>query len=82
MTKELRVRRFTPTELQKRREQGLCYHCDERYTFNHACKRLLWIELEEEIQVGLEEVVAKGDEEEAKPEVFLTPWLDWRLHKQ
>ena len=40
MTKELPVRRFTLTELQKRREQGLCYHCDERYTFNRACKRL------------------------------------------
>ena len=71
VTKELPVRRFTPTELQKRREQGLYCHCDERYTFNHACKKFFWIELEEEIQVGLEEVVAEGDEKEAKPEVFL-----------
>ena len=37
---ELPVRRFTLVELQKRGEQGLYFHCDERYSFNHACKCL------------------------------------------
>ena len=45
---EFPIRRVTPVELQKRKEQGLCFHCDERYSFNHACRRLFWIEIEEE----------------------------------
>ena len=36
----LPVRKFTPAELHKQRKQGLCFHCDERYTFNHECKKL------------------------------------------
>ena len=45
---EIPVRHFTPTALQKRREQGLRFHFDEFYSFNHACKWLFLIEIEEE----------------------------------
>jgi hypothetical protein len=34
------VKRLTPDELQARREQGLCYNCDEKYQRGHRCKRL------------------------------------------
>ena len=71
VTKELLVRRFTLVELKKRREHGLCYHCDERYTFNHSYKRLFWIEIEEENSSGMEDEKAEGDEGGEKPEVFL-----------
>ena len=68
---EVLVRRFTPAELQKRRAQGLCFHCDKRYTFNHVCKRLFLIEIEEE---ELPEPITEIHEEEGagdKPEIYL-----------
>ncbi|WMV39249.1 hypothetical protein MTR67_032634 [Solanum verrucosum] len=34
------VKRLSPTEMQQRREKGLCYYCDEKYTTNHRCKTL------------------------------------------
>ncbi|OIT08498.1 hypothetical protein A4A49_14467 [Nicotiana attenuata] len=33
-------KRLSTTELQSRREKGLCYNCDEKYTPNHKCKAL------------------------------------------
>lgn len=40
------IKKLTPNEARERREKGLCYHCDERYTPNHRCKtqKLLWVE--------------------------------------
>jgi hypothetical protein len=32
------VKRLTPMELQARREQGLCYNCDDKYVKGHRCK--------------------------------------------
>ncbi|KAG9444941.1 hypothetical protein H6P81_016281 [Aristolochia fimbriata] len=34
------IRRIRPAEAQKRRAQGLCYYCDEKYTWSHNCKNL------------------------------------------
>ncbi|KAL4204430.1 hypothetical protein AMTRI_Chr01g132020 [Amborella trichopoda] len=52
------VRKLTPAEARERREKGLCYHCDEKFTPNHKCKtqKLFWVEglLEDEDE---EEVV-------------------------
>ncbi|KAD4981923.1 hypothetical protein E3N88_18594 [Mikania micrantha] len=31
-------RRLTPTEIAQKRAQGLCYRCDEKYTWDHKCK--------------------------------------------
>lgn len=40
------IKKLTPNEARERRERGLCYHCDERYTPNHHCKtqNLFWVE--------------------------------------
>nr|DAD39879.1 TPA_asm: hypothetical protein HUJ06_014202 [Nelumbo nucifera] len=51
----LPIRKLSPTELQKRREQGLCYNCDEKYTMGHKCKKLFFIELEEDDEGTTEE---------------------------
>ncbi|KAL4193174.1 hypothetical protein AMTRI_Chr06g198010 [Amborella trichopoda] len=36
-----------------RKDKGICYHCDEKFTHNHKCKiqKLFWVEglLEEEV---------------------------------
>lgn len=42
------IRNLTPIELQRRREQELCYSCDENYTVGHKCKKLFFIEIDEE----------------------------------
>ncbi|KAH0744838.1 hypothetical protein KY290_032831 [Solanum tuberosum] len=34
------VKRLSLTEMQQRREKGLSYYCDEKYTTNHMCKTL------------------------------------------
>ncbi|WVZ14709.1 hypothetical protein V8G54_012275 [Vigna mungo] len=44
------VKRITPAEMQLRRDKGLCYFCDEKFTFNHKCinRQHLFLQLEEE----------------------------------
>ncbi|KAK2407034.1 hypothetical protein QL285_042695 [Trifolium repens] len=37
------IRRLNPAELQARRDQGLCYNCDERFQPGHRCRRLFHI---------------------------------------
>ncbi|OIT33904.1 hypothetical protein A4A49_64903, partial [Nicotiana attenuata] len=34
----LPFKRLTTAEIQQRREKGLCYHCDEKYSVGHKCK--------------------------------------------
>ncbi|RVW71121.1 Transposon Tf2-12 polyprotein [Vitis vinifera] len=34
----LPIRRLTPTELREKREKGLCYNCDKKYSANHRCR--------------------------------------------
>ncbi|GJV25063.1 transposon ty3-I gag-pol polyprotein [Tanacetum coccineum] len=31
------VKKLSPAEMQLRREKGLCFTCDEKYTWNHKC---------------------------------------------
>eukprot|EP00253_Pinus_taeda_P020366 PITA_20366 len=42
--------RFTPQQLEEKREKGLCYSCDRKYTKGHKCaeKKLFYIDCEEE----------------------------------
>ncbi|KAH9680855.1 hypothetical protein KPL71_026714 [Citrus sinensis] len=65
----LPIRRFAPTELQRRREQGLCYNCDEKYTFGHKCKKLFLIEAEEGDE--LEEHKEEKDDTQETPAISL-----------
>jgi len=39
------LRRFSPTEMNERRKQGLCYNCDEPYVQGHKCQRLFYLEV-------------------------------------
>ncbi|KAH9726475.1 hypothetical protein KPL70_008268 [Citrus sinensis] len=38
-TPNLPIRRLSPAELHERREKGLCYSCDQKYSPNHRCNR-------------------------------------------
>ena len=44
------IRRISPAEQQLRREKGLCFTCDAKYTWNHKCpnKQLMLFDLEED----------------------------------
>ncbi|XP_060195167.1 uncharacterized protein LOC132624400 [Lycium barbarum] len=35
---KLTIKRLSPTELRERREKGLCFSCDEKFTPGHKCK--------------------------------------------
>lgn len=46
------VRRLSPAEVQRRRQNGLCFTCEEKWTYAHRCKskpQLFLIDYEEEI---------------------------------
>jgi len=42
--------KLTPQQLEEKREKGLCYSCDRKYTKVHKCaeKKLIYIDCEEE----------------------------------
>ncbi|KAH9678818.1 hypothetical protein KPL71_025874 [Citrus sinensis] len=37
-TPNLPICRLTPAELRDKREKGLCYNCDKKYSANHRCR--------------------------------------------
>lgn len=61
--REYTTRLMTDTELKLRREKGLCFQCDEEYTYGHQCKnrelRILLVQQEEEGDGKGEEPLAK-----------------------
>ncbi|CAA0831728.1 Unknown protein, partial [Striga hermonthica] len=42
------VKQLTFEEMRRRREKGLCYKCEERFTSGHQCERLFLIDVIEE----------------------------------
>ncbi|XP_075088549.1 uncharacterized protein LOC142170516 [Nicotiana tabacum] len=47
------AKRLTPAEMEERRSKGLCYNCDEKYSFGHVCKnrrQLFSMEVEEDLE--------------------------------
>lgn len=49
----LPIKRLSPMEIQQRREKGLCFRCDEKYSAGHKFKappQLLLLECEPEVQ--------------------------------
>jgi len=48
--KSSNVKKISPTEMQLRREKGLCYFCDEKFYFSHKCpnRQFLFLQLEDE----------------------------------
>ncbi|KAL5861508.1 hypothetical protein ACOSQ4_002804 [Xanthoceras sorbifolium] len=69
-TEPIPIKRLTQAEMKTRRDKGLCYNCDEPYTYGHQCtkKRLYMLmgedEEEQEIDTEIEEV-----QEESVPEI-------------
>ena len=53
--------RLTPQQLDERREKGLCFNCDSKYSKGHKCgeKKLFYIDYEEEEEKEKETSEAK-----------------------
>lgn len=47
---------MTDAEFQVKREKGLCFRCDEKFSFNHKCKNRENRELRVMLEDGLEEI--------------------------
>nr|GMD47042.1 Transposon Ty3-G Gag-Pol polyprotein [Ipomoea batatas] len=62
-TPALPIRKFTVAEIRDRRDKGLYFHCDQKYSQGHRCKSrfLLLIGDEEEPNMDAELVVSKED---------------------
>lgn len=62
-TQEPVVKRLSPTELQARRDRGLCFNCDERFMPGHRCKKLFLLEgiYPEEKEPGGDDYGHQGD---------------------
>ncbi|XP_072086978.1 uncharacterized protein [Arachis hypogaea] len=60
------TRRLTPAEIQSKREKGLCYWCDERFSATHKCTNRQFMSLQLEMeddtepQVNMDEVLCDG----------------------
>lgn len=57
------TRRLSPQELREKREKGLCFYCDKKFTAEHKCRnqKLFQLEIahmveEEEEECGFEDV--------------------------
>ena len=69
---------MTPQKLEEKREKGLCYTCDSKYTKGHKCveKKLFYIDCEEEEENEQESSKEEGihheptlEEEEMNPTI-------------
>ena len=49
-------RTLTPAAMANRREQGLCYNCDERFVPGHRCKKLFVLEIDPDEVDDVEDV--------------------------
>jgi hypothetical protein len=47
---EQMLRRLTVTEMADRREKGLCFNCDEKFSRGHRCQRLFYLEAIDDVE--------------------------------
>ncbi|XP_062104135.1 uncharacterized protein LOC133815295 [Humulus lupulus] len=54
-TPSLPIKRLSPAELKERRDKGLCFTCDEKFSYGHKCKnRMLILCAQDEEETNLE----------------------------
>jgi hypothetical protein len=67
--------RLTPQQLEERKEKGLCFNCDSKYSKGHKCgeKKLFYIDCEEEEEQ--EQEPSQDENVEAISSEELTPTI-------
>lgn len=58
------IKRITPAEMQLRKDKGLCYWCDEKFSFSHKCpnKHLMLLQSDHEPENAAEEETEPPDQ--------------------
>ncbi|XP_049345420.1 uncharacterized protein LOC125809928 [Solanum verrucosum] len=57
---------LSPAEMEERRSKGLCFNCDEKYSYGHVCKKkrqLFYMEVEE----------GEGEPKEMEDDIMVDP---------
>jgi excinuclease UvrABC ATPase subunit len=69
--------RLTPQQLEERKEKGLCFNCDSKYSKGHKCgeKKLFYIDCEEEEEQEQEQEPFQDENVEAISSKELTPTI-------
>lgn len=52
VAKTIPLKRLSPAEMEERKRKGLCFNCNEKFTYGHKCKHLFLIEAIEEDDEG------------------------------
>lgn len=65
------VRRLTPAEMQLRREKGLCYNCDEKFSATHKCPNKQFMMLIMDSEEEADNLEAPVPETEPKEESLI-----------
>lgn len=69
LSNSLSIKKLTPTQLQERRAQGLCYNCDKKYILGHKCATPKFLLLLTEEDHELDETTStRPHEQESDPE--------------
>ncbi|XP_043700319.1 uncharacterized protein LOC122651046 [Telopea speciosissima] len=75
------IKRLSSAEMQQRRDKGLCYNCDERFTIGHRCKNRMLFLLEPDdgppSVVPTEDFVSIEIHDTASPDVEPSPELSY-----
>lgn len=70
--KGILARRLSNAEMEERRKKGLCFHCYEKFTYGHRCKKLFNIEGGEESSIEDKPEEQSPEEEEDEEEAQLS----------
>jgi len=54
----------SPVEMAKRKKQGLCYYCDDKYSLGHKCKELKFFQIDANDNNSSEEAPPHGGPED------------------
>ena len=75
----LPMKRLTREEMQRKRAQGLCFNCDEKFTPSHTCRGPQLLILEGHTDTSNEEEAM--DQMEFHPEISLHALSGWSSHR-
>jgi len=82
-THSLKITTLAHAEVQLRREKGLCFTCDEKYSLSHRCpnKQYLWLHLDEEDFATNSTLSDSVSEDNIEPQPPPEPHLSFNAHK-
>lgn len=71
------IKRLSPSEMAARREKGLCYNCDEKFSPAHKCKgRMFFFMVDDDREGNTEqnEVYFEPELQDSLPEIAFMQW--------